>query len=110
MEKPKAHRGYSDDIRAMCLIMSVNSMGFRGIERETDIYHTTVIDWVKQVGANFPDSYDPDKFTEVSELDRLQTLVGSKYKIWIWTAVNHFKPGILSWVIGYHSADTFKLL
>lgn len=29
---------------------------------------------------------------------------------WIWTAVNHFKQGILGWVLGDHSAETFKPL
>ena len=28
----------------------------------------------------------------------------------IWTAVNHFKPGILGWVVGDHSADTCESL
>ena len=62
----------------MCLKMSVNGMGFRGIERVTDIHHTTVINWVKQVGEHLPDSYDPDTIPEVGKLDELQTFVGSK--------------------------------
>ena len=33
-----------------------------------------------------------------------------KNKIWIWTAVDHFKRGILEWVIGDHSAETFEPL
>jgi IS1 family transposase len=33
-----------------------------------------------------------------------------KNKIWIWTTVDHFKAGILGWVIGDHSAETFKPL
>ena len=78
MEHPKAHRGYSDDVRAMCLKMSVNGMGFRGIERVTDIHHTTVLNWVKQVGEHLPDTDDPDEIPEVGELDELQTFVGSK--------------------------------
>ena len=31
-------------------------------------------------------------------------------KIWLWTAVNHFQRGILGWVLGDHSAETFKPL
>jgi IS1 family transposase len=31
-----------------------------------------------------------------------------KNKIWSWTAVNHFEPGILAWAIGDHSATTFE--
>ena len=30
--------------------------------------------------------------------------------MWIWTAVNHFQPGLLDWTIGDHSATTFKPL
>ena len=26
----------------------------------------------------------------------------------MWTAVNHFKPGILAWAVGDHSAETFE--
>ena len=28
----------------------------------------------------------------------------------MWTAVDHFKPGILGWVLGDHSSKTFKPL
>ena len=69
VENPKPHRGYSDDVRALCLKMSVNGMGFRGIERVTDIHHTTVLNWVKQVGEHLPDTYDPEAIPEVGELD-----------------------------------------
>ncbi len=31
-------------------------------------------------------------------------------KIWIWTAVDRFRVGILGWVVGDHSAQTFKPL
>ena len=78
VENPQAHRGYSDDVRKMCLKMSVNGMGFRGIERVTDIHHTTVINWVKQVGEYLPDADDPEEIPKVGELDELQTFVGSK--------------------------------
>jgi len=104
------HQGYSDEVKAMCLKMYVNGMGFRGIERVTGVHHTTVIYWVKLVGKDLPDAYEPDSIPEVSELDELETLfVGSK-KIWLWTAVDHFKPGSLGWVLGDHSAKTFEPL
>ena len=78
VEHPKAHRGYSDDVRQLCLRMYVNGMGFREIERVTGIHHTTVINWVRQAGESLPDAYDPDETPEVGELDELQTFVGSK--------------------------------
>ena len=58
--------------------MYLNGMGFRGIERVTDIHHTTVINWVKQAGKNLPDAYQPEEIPKVGELDELQTFVGSK--------------------------------
>ena len=78
VENPTTERGYSDDIRRLCLRMYVNGMGFRGIERVTDVHHTTVITWVKQVGALLPDAYAPDSIPEVGELDELETFVGAK--------------------------------
>ena len=54
-----------------------------------------------------PDAYEPDTIPLVGELDELETFVGKKNKIWFWTAVNHFQPGILGWVLGTHSATTF---
>jgi hypothetical protein len=62
----------------MCLKMYVNGMGFRSIERVTGVHHTTVIYWVKLVGENLPDAEEPDSIPQVSELDELETFVGSK--------------------------------
>ena len=47
-------------------------MEFRGIERVTRVYHTTVINWVKQVGELLPNAYDPETIPEVGELDELE--------------------------------------
>jgi hypothetical protein len=58
--------------------MHVNGMGFRGIERVKGVHHTMVIYWLKQVGEQLPDTYDPDTVPEVGELDELETFVGSK--------------------------------
>ena len=73
-----APSGYSDAVKSMCLKMYVNRMGFRAIERVTGVHHTTVIYWVKLVGENLPDAYEPDSIPQVGELDELETFVGSK--------------------------------
>ena len=78
VENPQTHRGYRDDMRQICLKMYLNGMGFRGIERVTNIHHTTVINWVKQAGENLPNADHPEVIPEVGELDELQTFVGSK--------------------------------
>lgn len=104
-------QGYSDEVKRECLKMYVNGSGFRAIERVKGVHHTTVISWVKQVGELLPDAYAPERQPEVGELDELETFVGSKKnKIWLWTAVDHFKAGILGWVVGDHSAQTFTPL
>ena len=43
-------------------------------------------------------------------IDELHTYVGKKNKIWLWTVVNKAKSGIIVWVIGDRSAETFKPL
>ena len=104
-------RGYDDWTKRLCLRMYVNGLGFRGIERVIGVAHTTVIDWLAQVGACLPDAYDPEEIPQVGELDELETFVGRKRdKVWIWTVVDHFQPGILGWAVGDHSAETFRPL
>lgn len=98
-------------IKEECISMYLNGMGFRAIERVKGVHHTTIISWVKQLGKNLPDAPPIEEIPEVGELDELETFVGSKKnKIWLWTVVNHFKSGILAWVLGDHSAETFKPL
>jgi len=40
----------------------------------------------------------------------LRLLLVKKNKIWIWTAVNKSAAGILAWILGDHSAQTFEQL
>ena len=76
-------KGYSDDVKQLCLKMYLNGMGFRGIERVTGINHNTIINWVKQTGLNLPNAPESDEIPEIAELDELPTFVGSKKnKIW----------------------------
>jgi hypothetical protein len=56
--------------------MSLNGMGFRGIERVTGINHNSVINWVRQAAEVLPDAdYD---IPETAQIDELQTFVGQK--------------------------------
>ena len=36
--------------------MYVNGCGFRAIERVKKVHHTTIINWVKEVGITLPDT------------------------------------------------------
>lgn len=74
----ETHRGYSQEFKRECLNLYVNGMGFRAIERTKKVHHTTIINWVKQVGKLLPDYYEPETIPEVAELDELETFIGSK--------------------------------
>lgn len=78
IEDYQLHLGYPDEFKRECLQMYANGMGFRGIERIKGVHHTTVISWVKAVGKHLPDAYDPYQISQVGELDKLETFVGSK--------------------------------
>jgi transposase-like protein len=58
--------------------MYVNGMGFRAIERIKGVYHTSIINWVKQVGELLRDAYEPETIPLVGELDEPETFVGKK--------------------------------
>ena len=58
--------------------MYVNGMGFRAIERIKGVHHTSIINWVKQVGELLPNAYTPATIPLVGELEELETFVGSK--------------------------------
>jgi len=71
-------KGYSDEIKQDCLRSYVNGMGFRAIERDKGVHHTTVIYWLKLIGEKLPDAPPIKEIPEVGELDELETFVGSK--------------------------------
>ena len=48
-------KGYSEEFKLECLEMYVNGCGFRAIERVKKVHHTTIINWVKEVGITLPD-------------------------------------------------------
>ena len=58
------------------------------------------MNWVSSSGEELPEDEEEDEPT-IAELDELQTYIGRKTdKIWIWTAINHYSPGILAMEIG----------
>lgn len=88
--------------------MYVNGLGFRAIETVKKVHHTTVINWLTEIGSVVPPDAQSE-IPEVTEVDELETFIAKKNKIWLWTAV-HQEPGILAWVSGERSAKTFQSL
>ena len=58
--------------------MYVNGMGFRGIERVTGVHHTTIINWVKQIGDQLDKAPPTEEIPETTQIDELQTYIGKK--------------------------------
>lgn len=110
VESP-VNRRYPPQVKQLCLKMYLNGMGLRGIERVSEIHHTTIMHWVREAGLKLPDAPEEDEISEITEIDELQTFVGTKKnKVWIWTVVNHWQPGIILWTIGDRSRASFRCL
>ena len=104
-------KSYPSEVKQLCLKMYLNGMGLRGSERVTEIRHTTIMNWSEETGMELPDTPEEDEIPEITEIDQLQTFVGNKKnKVWIWTVVNHWQPGIRLWTVGESSSETFKHL
>jgi transposase-like protein len=71
-------KGYSQQIKRECLEMYVNGSGFRAIERVKKVHHTTVINWVKDLGNTLPDTPQKDEIPEITQIDELETFIGKK--------------------------------
>lgn len=69
-------RGYSDDVKDICLRMYRNGMGFRAIERATGISHNTIINWVRQAEQDSPGTPESREISEDTELSSLQIRSG----------------------------------
>ena len=46
--------------------------------RVKKVHHTTVITWVKKLGESLPDAPENNEIPEVTQVDELETFVGSK--------------------------------
>ena len=53
-------------------------MGFRAIERVTGVHHTTIINWVKQIGERLDDTPTSEEIPEIFQIDELQTYISKK--------------------------------
>lgn len=85
-------------------------MGFRAIERTTEVHQTTVINWVRESVAKSLEDDDEDA-PKLGELDELQTYVEQQsQKIWIWAASKRHCAGILAIAVGNRSGETLKKL
>ena len=55
VESP-VERRYSPEVKQICLKMYHNGMNLRGIERVTEIHHTTIMNWIKKAKLDLSDT------------------------------------------------------
>ena len=58
---------YSDEVKQLCIKMYLNGMGLRGIERVTEIHHTTIMHWIREAGHPLQDAPDAEELPEVTD-------------------------------------------
>ena len=61
-------RSDAKEVKQLCLKMYLNGMGLRGIERVTDIHHTTIMNWIREAGIGLADAPEQDEIPEINEL------------------------------------------
>ena len=105
----------------------VTLQSFALCERVTGVNHNTVIRWVRKSAVALPDAPRVEEIPEITEIDELQTYIGQKKQDLAQQlslqatlvasssfaraiTANHWKPGILTWVLGERSAQTFEPL
>ena len=70
-------------MKELRLTLDCNEIGFKGIERSTNVFHSTVINWVKEASSRIlEENYEIPK---IAQLEELQTFVSKKNKVWLWS-------------------------
>ncbi|MGB3694753.1 MAG: IS1 family transposase [Spirulinaceae cyanobacterium] len=66
VDSPK-NQLYSQDTKQLCLKMYANGMSLRGIERVTNIHHTTIMNWIKEAEIELPNISEEDEISEIKK-------------------------------------------
>lgn len=70
-------RGKSKEIRKIALILYLEGLGFRSIERILKVSHVSVMNWVRRYGEEL-EELKCDKRLDVIEMDEMHTYIRSK--------------------------------
>ena len=74
----------STAVKQLCITMYLKGMGLRGMERVTEIHHTTAMHPRSKAQHQLRDAPKSEEIPKVAERQKLQTLVGNKRnKLWI---------------------------
>ena len=69
------------DLKKFALILYLEGLGFRSIERIIKVSNVTVMRWIKSFGKELELLRREDKELEIVEMDEMHTYIGSKKTI-----------------------------
>ena len=73
-------RGKPKEIKKMALLLYLEGLGFRSIERLLKVSHVSVMNWVKRFGEEL-EELKCDNRLDLIEMDEMHTYIGSKKAI-----------------------------
>jgi len=71
-------RGKPTSIKRLALMMYLEGLGFRSIERILKVNHVTVMNWIKAFGEQLDEYRMPERNLEIIEMDEVHTYVQQK--------------------------------
>lgn len=71
-------RGKPIYIKKLALMMYLEGLGFRSIERILNVSNVTVMNWIKAFGEQIDDYRTPERNLEIIEMDEVHTYVQQK--------------------------------
>ena len=74
-------KGKPIELKKFALVLYLEGLGFRSIERIINVSNVTVMRWIKSFGKEVELIRRKDKELEVIELDEMHTYIGSKKTI-----------------------------
>ena len=74
-------KGKSIDIKKFALVLYLEGLGFRSIERIINVSNVTVMRWIKSFGKEVELIRREDRELEIIEMDEMHTYIGSKKTI-----------------------------
>ena len=70
---------HSEEKRKRCIELYLEGVGFRGVSRLEDVSHTTVMNWVRELGDRIQEFIKPEeRKVAIMELDEMHHFVKKK--------------------------------
>jgi transposase-like protein len=94
-------RGYSEEVRRLCLKMHASGMSFRAVEQATGISHNAVINWFKQANLALSEASESEESPENDLEETVSKTIKKLFKVTnkqqFYASGNHLLRTAISW-------------